>query len=245
LIALGCLAQSDTNPSSFAVASVKRSQQVMGKDARGEVRILPNRLYGRNMTLKSLIADANHLQRYQVSGGPNWLDSEEYDIDARADSAATREQLERMLRGLLAERFRLSVHNETKELRTFALVVDRGGPRIHAIVDDEKASGSGGQRFHGELRHLADLLSIQLSIPAIQDPTRPAVASAARAPVLDKTGLTGTYDFAFDLRPDPGGDMFTAWQRVLQDQLGLKLESRKLPFDVLVVDHAERIPTAN
>jgi uncharacterized protein (TIGR03435 family) len=63
--------------------------------------------------------------------------------------------------------------------------------------------------------------------------------------VVDKTGIEGVYDITLDLKPDPGGDPFTVWQRALQEQLGLKLESQKAPVEMLVIDHAERVPTEN
>ena len=236
------------NPPAFDVASVKPSARQVGKDARGEIATGPDRLSGRNVSLKSLIVEAYHLQQHQVSGGPNWLDSDEFDIDARAGAPASKEQLGLMLRTLLADRFRLSLHRETRELRVYALVVDKGGPKLHAASNAENSAGKSPTarfpNFHGDMRQLTSLLSIQLSIPTVDDPGRPAMASGPPAPVLDKTGLTGTYEFTV-ARPDPSADMFTAWQRFLQDQLGLKLESQKGPVEVLVVDHAERTPIAN
>jgi uncharacterized protein (TIGR03435 family) len=95
------------------------------------------------------------------------------------------------------------------------------------------------------MQQFADLLSIQLSIAMPDDPTRPGRASGLPVPVLNKTGLPGIYDFSVEIRPEPGADMLTLWQSVLQDQLGLKLESRKEQVEVLVIDHAERIPVPN
>jgi uncharacterized protein (TIGR03435 family) len=142
-----------------------------------------------------------------------------------------------MLRTLLAERFRLTQHRETKELRVYELVTDQGGPKVQAIKT--------GLHFHGDLRQFADFLAIQLAISVSDDPGRPGRASGPPVPVLDKTGLPGIYDFGVDIRPEPGSDMFTLWQRVLKDQMGLRLESRRGDVDVLVVDGAERVPTAN
>ena len=79
----------------------------------------------------------------------------------------------------------------------------------------------------------------------MDDPTRPSIASGPPVPVVDKTGLQGIFDLNVEIRPEAGVDMYTLWQRVLQEQLGLRLESRKDKVDVLVVDGAERIPTAN
>jgi uncharacterized protein (TIGR03435 family) len=208
----------------------------------------PAGISGKNVTLKQLIVEAYHLQPHQVIGGPGWLDVNEYDVEAKAGGPATKERLARMLQTLLADRFRLSLHSESKELRVYELVTGKNGPKIRPIKDSESPGvqfGGGGFRFRGDLRQFADLLSVQLSIPVIDDPGKPSVASGPPVPVLDKTGLTGIYDIHVDLKPEPGGDVFTLWRGVLQDQLGLKLENRKEMVEVLVVDGAERTPSAN
>jgi uncharacterized protein (TIGR03435 family) len=91
-----------------------------------------------------------------------------------------------------------------------------------------------GFHFHGDLRQFADLLAVQLSIPAPENPAEPARASASPISVLDKTGLPGIFDFNVDMHPELGTDMFTSWQRALEDQLGLRIESRKDNVTVLV-----------
>jgi uncharacterized protein (TIGR03435 family) len=225
----------------FAVASVKPSRQQLGRDANSRISIGPAGLSGRNVTLNYLIAEAYRVQPYQVSGGPNWLDRLEFDVEAKADAPTPAEQLARMLQGLLTDRFRLSLHRETRELRVYDLVVDKRGPKIHATA----AGAAGPQSFHGDMRQFAELLSIQLSIAMPDDPTKPGRASGAPVPVRDMTGLPGVYDISVDLKPDVGADMFALWQSTLQDRLGLKLESRRAPVEVLVIDHAERTPVAN
>jgi uncharacterized protein (TIGR03435 family) len=238
-VSLVCAAQAQTPV--FAVASVKPSQRQLGRDANSRIVIGPAGLRGANVTLKHLIGEAYRVQPYQIPGGPGWLDSEEYDVEAKADGPATAEQIALMLRGLLTDRFRLSLHRETRELRVYDLVVDKRGAKIHPT-----AEGVAGPRgFHGDMRQFAGLLSIQLSIALPDDPTKPGRASGAPVPVVDKTGLTGIYDIGLDLKPEPGADMFTLWQGVLQDRLGLKLEWRKDAVEVLVIDHAERVPAAN
>ncbi|HXB75399.1 MAG TPA: TIGR03435 family protein [Candidatus Acidoferrales bacterium] len=223
-----------------------------GKDANNQIFIGPAGLSGRNVTLKRLIVQAYHLQPHQVFGGPNWLDNTEYDIDAKADGPTGSAQLELMLRTLLTDRFQLSVHTEAKELRLYELVTDRNGPKIHALKDTEapaaktaKTGAAGLRNFRGDLQQFANLLSVQLSIPLMDDPGKPSVASGPPVPVVDKTGLPGIFDISVDMKLELGVDMFVLWQRVLQEQLGLKLESRKAKVEVLVVDRAERIPTAN
>jgi uncharacterized protein (TIGR03435 family) len=177
--------------------------------------------------------------------GPNWLDQNEYDIDAKVTSVATREQLALMLQSLLAERFHLQQHRETREMRVYELVVDKSGSKIHPINGEEPLPAAAGFHFRGDLRQFADLLAVQLSIPASDSPSSPVRASTSRIPVVDKTGMTGTFDFSVDIRPELGTDMFAAWQRALHDQLGLKIESRKGDVSVLVVDQASKTPTEN
>jgi uncharacterized protein (TIGR03435 family) len=208
----------------------------------------PAGVNGRNVTLKQLIVEAYGLQPYQVFGGPGWLDVNEYDVEAKADGPAAREQLARMLQTLLADRFGLSFHRETRELRVYQLVKDRRGVKIKPAKDAESPAlqfGGGGFQFRGDLRQFANLLSVQLSIPVIDDPGKPSIASGPPVPVLDRTGLSGSYDIRVDLKPEPGGDVFTLWQGALRDQLGLRLETGKESVEVLVVDRAERMPKAN
>jgi uncharacterized protein (TIGR03435 family) len=243
-----CLGQGVSGSPTFEVASVKPSQHAVGKDANRQIVFGPAGISGRNVTLKQLIVEAYRLQPHQVAGGPGWLDVAEYDVEAKAGGPAATDQLALMLRALLADRFRLAVHTETRELRVYELVADKQGPRIHPAKDAESptlGTAGGGLQFRGDLQHFANLLAIQLTIPVIDDPARPSIASGPPVPVLDKTGLTGIYDIRVDLKPEPGGDVFTLWQGVLRDQLGLKIESAKERVEVLVVDSAERIPTAN
>ena len=229
----------------FEVASVKPSAHPVGPDYNNQVTIGPSGFSGRNVTLKRLIMDAYGLQPHQVSG-PKWLGDNEYDVEAKAYKPASKEELRLMLRPLLAQRFHLMVHRETKDLLVYELVVDKKGPKIQPVRDSENGAGKPGLRhFHGELQQLANLLSVQLTIPVMDDPGTPGMAGRAPIPVLDKTGLPGLYDFDIDLKLEAGGDMFVLWQRALQEQLGLKLESRKEGVELLVVDGAERIPTAN
>jgi uncharacterized protein (TIGR03435 family) len=151
-----------------------------------------------------------------------------------------------MLRSLLAERFNLREHSETREMRVYELVTDKTGPKIHPAQDGETVNTTGaGFHFHGDLRQFADLLAVQFSIPAPMSPNEPARAGGPLIPVVDKTGLPGTYDFSVDIRPELGTDLFTLWQRALRDQLGLGVESRKSSVTIVVVDDAARMPTEN
>lgn len=233
----------------FDAASVKPSRRTLGPDANSPLSLGAAGVTGRNVTLKRLIGEAYNLQPHQVSGGPKWLNDNEFDIDAKVDAPTTKENLRLMLRSLLADRFRLSVHPENKELHVYELVIDKDGPKIHVATDSEssaaKTGATGLRSFRGTLQQFANLLSVQLAIPYVDDPGRPARSSGTLVPVLDKTGLPGLYDIPAEVRPEVGADMFTLWQRALQSQLGLKLESRKSKVEVLIVDRAEKIPLPN
>jgi uncharacterized protein (TIGR03435 family) len=236
--------QASKTAAAFDVASVRPCQHLVGPDYNNQLTYSPSGITARNITLKRLVAEAYHLQLNQVSG-PSWIAQSEYDIDARAAGVVTREQMALMLRSLLAERFKLTQHNEMREMRAFELVVGKSGPKIRPVSGGETVAARAGFHFHGELREFADLLAVQLSIPAADNPTEPARASTTQIPVLDKTGIEGVCDFSVDLRPELGTDMFTLWQRALEDQLGLRIESRKEVVPVLVVDEAAKIPTEN
>jgi uncharacterized protein (TIGR03435 family) len=236
--------QTATTAPTFDVASVKPSQHLVGPDYNNQITYAPAELTGRNVTLKRLVAEAYHLQLNQVSG-PSWLDQNEYDVDARAAGAVTREQMAAMLRSLLAERFNLTEHSEMREMHVYELVLGKSGSKISPVNDKDAVKTTAGFHFHGDMRQFADLLAVQFSIPAAVDPNQPVRAGGTPIPVVDKTGLAGTYDFSVDVHPELGTDMFALWQRALQDQLGLRIESRKGSVPVLVVDGAAKIPTAN
>jgi uncharacterized protein (TIGR03435 family) len=238
------LGQASTAAPMFDVASVKASQHLVGLDYNNQLSYSPTGIIGRNVTLKRLLAEAYQLQLNQVLG-PSWLDKNEYDIDARSAGAGTNEQHALMLQSLVAERFKLTQHGEMREMRVYELAIGKSGPKIHPISDGENATAGAVFHFHGELRRFADLLAVQLSIPAPDNPGEPARASTSLIPVLDKTGMPGIFDFSVDVHPELGTDMFTSWHRALENQLGLKIESRKENVTVLVVDEAARIPTEN
>jgi uncharacterized protein (TIGR03435 family) len=236
--------QTLSNVPAFDVASVRTSQRLVGPDYNNQITYSPSGITARNVTLKRLVAEAYHLQLNQVLG-PGWLGQNEYDVEARTAGASTREQMALMLRSLVAEWFKLAQHSETREMHVYELVIGKSGAKIRALNDGETVKAGAGFHFHGDLRQFADLLAVQLSIPAPDNPSEPARASTSPIPVVDKTGLQGVFDFSVDIHPELGTDMFTSWQRALEDQLGLRIESRKGNVAVLVVDGAARIPTEN
>jgi uncharacterized protein (TIGR03435 family) len=227
----------------FDVASVRPSAQTVGPDYNNQISWSPEGFTGRNVTLRRLVADAWNLQLDQVIG-PAWLDRNEYDIEARFAADTTKEQRALMLQRLLTDRFSLKQHRETRAMRVYELKVGESGPKIRPVAEGETHTG-GGFHFHGEMRQFADLLAVQFSIPAAEDPGMPVRAGGPATPVLDRTGLEGIYDFSVDVYPEPGTDALTAWKRVLDEQLGLRIDSRKSDVEVCVVDDVARIPSAN
>jgi uncharacterized protein (TIGR03435 family) len=235
-----------TKTPSFDVVSVKRSAKLVGPDDNNELTFSPAGFIGKNVTLKRLVAEAYRLQLNQVAG-PDWLDRNEYEIEAKTERPVGREQLLVMLQSLLTERLNLKQHRETKSMKVYQLVTDKGGPKIRPVKEGEPPKAGQGFHFHGDLRQLADLLAVQLSIPDSNDadPTKPQIATGPPIPVLDKTGLSGTYDFDVELKPELGTGVFTVWQRFLREQLGLRIDSSKGNVPTIVVDNAVQVPTAN
>jgi uncharacterized protein (TIGR03435 family) len=213
----------------FEVASIKPSTP----RSRGPTIYNPTRerFAITSITTKSLIAYAYDVRDFQVSGGPSWVGSEEYDIVAKPQGEANNERVLAMARTLLAERFNLTLHHESREMPVLALVVSKGGPRLQPSV------GTGGPEVRGGRGRLVGR-KVTMGLLAAQLAGR----VLGRA-VLDRTGIGGEFDVNLEWTPespDPGPSIFIA----LQEQLGLKLETRKGLVDVLVVDHVER-PSPN
>jgi uncharacterized protein (TIGR03435 family) len=245
-------AQQPDRPS-FEVVSVKPGDP---NDRRVSVFMQPGgRFTATNATLKMLIGFAYDLREHQMAGGPSWLGSERYNIEAKADSAtpippaSNNVTMRLMAQSLLAARFKLAVHRETKEEQVYELVVAKGGPKLKEATDSAKGPQQGLGMGRGKVTGMAAATSLIARF----------LSEQLGRSVIDKTGLTGKYDFTLTWTPEfgqqfPGGDrpeappptdpngpsIFTA----LQDELGLKLESAKGPVDILVIDHAEK-PDAN
>jgi uncharacterized protein (TIGR03435 family) len=132
----------------FDVASVKPSMPLVGPDFNNQFSYSHSQVIARNDTLKHLVAEAFQMQLAQVSR-PNWLDKDEYDIDAKTTVATTREKYALMLRSLLTERFKLTEHNETREMRVYELVAGKSGTKIASANDEQ--SRAADQRILSEI----------------------------------------------------------------------------------------------
>lgn len=304
----------------FEVASVKPSALPAGK---GVIRLGlqggpgsgdPGRVTYTFSTIRDLMVDAYSVKRSQISGGPNWLDSERFDIVAKVPEGATKEQVKGMLQNLLAERFKLTLHRETKELPMYALVVGAKGPKLKdsTVTDTPRASDSqpkeGGRgeagaqaaapppplppRLRGmkigpdgcpeippmaagragNFKMMTPNGECLISRGETLDGLAAQLSNGFDRPVIDQTGLKGKYDLklrydpssmpggrggpkdALDPAPaggdpanriSPGGEPPPSIFNALQEQLGLKLEARKGPVDLLVIDHVQKTPTQN
>jgi uncharacterized protein (TIGR03435 family) len=311
----GAYGQSAANLPSFVAASVKPAAppnapgggpQMMGRHG-GPGTPDPRQLTCMYTPLSALLTTAYGLKRYQING-PNWLDSERFDVVEKLPGETTKEQYRLMLQNLLAERFKLTLHHQTKELPMYALVVGKDGPKMKPSEEEPAGKDATSQdeapsaplpppptpptpspglperpkmdadgfpvlppgmrkvtvnmmnaktgRFrmlasHESMPHLAEMLGNRLG-----------------RPVMDETGLKGLYDFILEYAPGesvgpmagippppPGGEngaastagspdaagLFSA----IQAQIGLKLQQKKGPVDLLVIDRLEKVPTEN
>jgi uncharacterized protein (TIGR03435 family) len=205
----------------------------------------------RNIPMRELIVQA--YKAGGVAGGPNWLDAERFDIVAKAPPNTSEDTLRLMLQTLLAERFKLAIHQEQRSTAVFALVAAKRGFKLQAAGGSGRPKCSPGQGAEG-LNHTV-CTNFTMADLAAALPTRIAPSFIDR-PVVDLTGLKGAYDIKLDWVPRPivgnaadgptadvaaGATVFDA----LDKQLGLKLVERKLPMPVIVIDRIERVPTQN
>jgi uncharacterized protein (TIGR03435 family) len=229
----------------FEVASIKLATPFAPRPGRlGSVNVVmtPGRLIARNANLKELIRDAYSLDDYQVFGGPTWMSSARFDVEARAVGNPNREQLLLMLQTLLRERCKLATHHESKELAIYALVLDENGPKFHPLEAAE-------QECYPMCREPAPLNRLrQRDVPSL---ARFLTRLGADKPVIDRTGLAGTFKIELDMQkimaaalegggPPSNESIYLATVDAVEDELGLTLKSTKSPVDVLVVDHVER-----
>jgi uncharacterized protein (TIGR03435 family) len=242
-------AQSDAKPLAFEVASVKPN-----KSGSPQVNFAPEpggRFVITNASLMDMVGVAfgtPALPRDRVIGEPNWIRSDRFDIVAKAAGNPSREQMQLMLRSLLVERFKLTVHEETRERLFYSLVLaqhdGRLGPKLKRSTVDCSAPDSPSSRRPDscELKNMPGKVTAT-SIP-METLARVLVGwVAGNREIRDQTGLAGNFEVALEWLPeglDPSSapdlpSLFTA----LQEQLGLKLESTTGSVDVLVIDHVE------
>jgi len=222
----------------FDVASVK----VSAAGRRGSrIEAPPGSLIMNNVTLLEVVAWAYHVFEYQVTA-PGWMGEQRYDISAKAGSPVEEIELRKMLQGLLAERFQFEMHRQTKEMQAYVMTIAKGGHKMqeasNAGAMDVKPKGMGATVLRADLDELAAMASKPL-----------------QAPVVNETGLKGKWDFTVDATPyltpevmanaKSPTDLIGLGITAMREQLGIKVESKRVAVQMIVVDRAERIPVEN
>jgi uncharacterized protein (TIGR03435 family) len=240
LFASMAAAAQQTAAPAFDVASIRVSQP--GKET---IEPLPGSLTMRNIRLTACIAWAYGLEEYQISG-PAWLNDVRFDVLAKSATAVPQAELPGMLQKLLAARFQVTLHRQIKEMPALVLTIAKGGHKLEAVAGDGPSSfKTGKMNLTGKgatLSQLTSFLSREIHIP-----------------VIDQTGLSGRFNYFLDINayvteeirksggPDGGAppEAASIVAQAIQAQLGLKLESKKAPVEMLVIDQIERTPSEN
>ena len=246
LFAATALAQN----AAFDVASVKINQQ-FSMDNRGTWRSSidtnPGTLTMRNVNLTMIVAWAYDVQRPQISG-PAWINSQRYDIVAKAAGPAPERELRRMLQTLLTERFKLETHRESRQMDVYAILLPKSGHKMTPSKAEESHARQDPARGNIVEGAAVSELATEMS-------------RETEVPIVDMTGLSGRFDFTFNVQKyvaalrdrvqterRPIGDNeanLLIMQDALAGELGLKLEPRKTAVDVIVIDKAEKAPVQN
>jgi uncharacterized protein (TIGR03435 family) len=248
----GNVSQNTTKPLTFDVISVRPNHS---GSADAWMRMNPDGFTATNIELHVLLLQAFQLQEdQQLVGEPKWTNGDRWDIDARiaAEEMATLGELNyhqrmQMFQEILTERFGLKLHHETREVPVYALVVAKGGPKMTV----SKLGPNDTNGIQGDPGILNSARGKETGRGTMMEFLAEDLSDALGRKVVDKTGLTGRYDFTLTWTPDDsaaatggsaasgatqGPSLFTA----VQEQLGLKLEPVKAPVDVVVIDHLEK-----
>ncbi len=261
--------------SSGAIMVPRGSGIPIPRDIGGPGTEDPGRIHYPLISLKTLLGRA--YASYAEIQGPGWLDAQFVEIDATMPATTTKEQLQEMLRNLIAERFKLAYHSATKDFPAYALVVARSGLKMREAAASQAPPaqesgppprppmgpdgfpvrsrlapgqpgavtfmGQGGRRrMYGQQQTMQDFAK-GLEFQLWQD----AGPTTRRIPVTDATGLTAKYDYelTYASQGTPDAEPLPDILGALQSQLGLRLEEKKVPAQVMVVDRMERTPAAN
>ena len=239
LLIVGAIALSAQAALEFEVASVRLIPGPVGFH-NTTLQLSPRGFNANYAALRQIAGVAYNIQRVRVEGGPAWMDSDLYTIAAKAenpDSSENAEQIREMLRALLADRFKFTAHREVKQLPVYSLVLTKGGSKMQEVQDDPPGAPlvTPGQGQFG-----LELVFKNMPLAGLVN----YLANMLGSPVTDRTGLKGRFNFKLEFDPpmrsshsaDSAPDIFEA----VQVQLGLKLEGKDGPVEVLVVDHAEK-----
>ena len=256
-IAAAAFAQTPETRPAFDVASVKPADSTAGREGGGRmgpgmgmgggrggnIQVAPASVTMRNVTLRNAIRWAHNVTEYQVSG-PEWLDSARFNINAKSAGPASEDELRVMMQTLLADRFKLAVHHQTKEFNVFVLAPGKNGTKLQESKTEGESS----------IQPQLNTMTVTVQRTAVSQMIE-MMTPILGAPVIDETGLKGRYDltvnlakYASEMQPGAGAvppDPLSLITAALEGELGLKLESRKMPLDQIVVDHIEKTPTEN
>jgi uncharacterized protein (TIGR03435 family) len=248
LLAAGAIvAASQSQPPAhqkFEVASIRPNNSGRPRGYTNPFTYAPNgRFTATNVTLVDVIVSGVYqTRRIQMRGGPDWIDSDRFDIAAQADAIGgefKEEEFYPMIRALLEDRFKLALHRETKEMSVYALVPGKNRPKLQESKEGEEAIFRPGNRGQMTFQRMPMVALVN------------TLANILKLQVVDGTGITGTFDFTLDpLQFETGGGPTTAASyadlvlTAVQTQLGLRLEKRNAPVEITVIDHAER-PSEN
>jgi uncharacterized protein (TIGR03435 family) len=214
------------------VASVKPSN---ADPSSSGIHTGHGRLDASNVTLKRCIMGAYGVGPHQIFGGPDWVESERFEIKAKADRATDDDDvLMVMLQSLMTERFKLALHRETRTIPALVLEVAKDGPKLERA----EAGEAGTNTSTSNTRGVIDAHNTSMDLFAR------VLGRQMELPVVNQTGLKGVFNFKLQWTPEgaamEGASMFTA----IQEQLGLRLRSRRSPVEILVIDHVEK-PSEN
>jgi uncharacterized protein (TIGR03435 family) len=241
----------------FEAASIKPSPAADARPrlAGGPGTANPGQITYTNVTLASVLVRAYAVKAFQISG-PDWLTSRRYDIAAKIPSETTPEQFRTALQNLLAERFRLELHRETRPIPGYELVIGRSGTKLKSPADGGEPKLEFMERIKGK--------AVVSSITAHAQPLGALTDLLTREfqmPILDKTVLSNLYDFQLEFAPqrpgalppvpavdgttdladDSAANLLTA----VQQQLGLRLVPAKVPVEIVVIDRGDPLPLGN
>jgi len=220
----------------FEVATIRPSQS----GSRG-ADITPGNLIFRNAPLLEIVAFAYGVQNLQVSG-PSWLPNARFEIIAKAPNPASRDEMRAMLQTLLAERFKLTLHREMKEMSALVLTLGKNGHKLQEnSVEGSPSFTTGPLRLSGNgatLKQMTDFISREIGVL-----------------VVDRTGLTGRYNYKVDINAFVTEEMRRAGgppieapfivSQALREQLGFTVDSSKVPVEIVVIDRIDKEPTEN
>jgi uncharacterized protein (TIGR03435 family) len=230
---------SPADKAAFEVASIR-----VAEPGRENIQAVPGSLTMKSVRMITCIRWAYDVLEYQVSG-PAWMNEVRFDVTAKAATPAKEAEMRLMMQALLAERFKLTVHHQVKELTALVLTVGKNGHKLTPVETEGNPSFSTGKlTLTGKGATLAQMIQF--------------LSREIRNPIVDQTGLTGRFDYAVDISTyvteeilkgaGPGGpppEAPSIIAQALQSQLGLKLDPKKVPMDTVVVDSVEKTPTEN